>query len=83
VARAAARGLGVSHIQPEITRKGRVGDIRHCFADIRLASRVLGYKPGVTLAEGIVEVAEWVAGQTATDRVSAAGAELAVRGLTL
>jgi dTDP-L-rhamnose 4-epimerase len=83
VAAAAARALGVSHLEPEVTEKGRVGDIRHCFADIGLARRVLGYEPRVALEEGIVEVAEWVAGQTAHDRVSSASAELAARGLTL
>jgi len=83
VARIVGEALGVSHIEPTITDRGRVGDIRHCFADISRAERVLGYRPGVTLEEGVHEVAEWVLGQEATDRVSHASAELASRGLTL
>jgi len=83
VARTVADALGVPHIEPLVTEKGRVGDIRHCFADISLATRVLGYQPRVMLEDGITEVAEWVARQSATDRVSSAGAELASRGLTI
>ncbi len=37
--------LGKSHIEPEITGRFRVGDIRHCFADILLARELLGYRP--------------------------------------
>jgi dTDP-L-rhamnose 4-epimerase len=43
VARKMAAVLGREYIEPEVTGKYRVGDIRHCFADIRLARRVLGY----------------------------------------
>jgi dTDP-L-rhamnose 4-epimerase len=83
VARIVGEALGVAHIEPVVTEKGRVGDIRHCFADIGLAQRVLGYTPRVTLEDGVGEVADWVLGQVATDRVSHASAELAARGLTL
>ncbi len=75
--------LGVEHIRPEITGKYRVGDIRHCFADITLARRVLGYEPHVTLEDGLVELAEWLKGEVAFDRVADAHAELAARGLTV
>ena len=70
-------------IEPEICGKYRVGDIRHCYADISLAQRLLGYQPRVTLEEGIVELAEWLEGQVAHDRVAEASAELAARGLTV
>jgi len=83
VARTVAEALCVPHIEPLVTEKGRVGDIRHCFADISLAAKVLGYQPRVMLEDGITEVAEWVAGQSATDHVPSAGAELASRGLTI
>jgi dTDP-L-rhamnose 4-epimerase len=75
--------LGVEHIRPEITGKYRVGDIRHCFADISLARRLLGYEPRVSLEEGLTELAGWLEGQIAHDRVAEAQAELAVRGLTV
>lgn len=75
--------LGKEHIQPEISGKYRVGDIRHCFADISLARQVLGYQPQIGLEEGLTELAGWLEGQVAYDKVSEAGAELAVRGLTV
>ena len=75
--------LGKEHIEPEVTGKYRVGDIRHCFSDIGLAERVLGYRPEVTLEEGMTELAQWLEGQAATDRVEGAAAELAARGLTV
>src|SRR3954467_11639347 len=49
-----ASALGVQ-IEPEITGKYRAGDIRHCFADITAARRVLGYEPKVSFAAGIKE----------------------------
>jgi dTDP-L-rhamnose 4-epimerase len=77
------RGVLGSAVQPEVCGKYRVGDIRHCFADIALARRVLGYEPDVTLENGLVELAEWLEGQAADDRVAEASAELAARGLTV
>jgi dTDP-L-rhamnose 4-epimerase len=70
-------------IEPEITGKYRVGDIRHCFADIGLAQEILGYEPRVTLADGLVELAGWLEGQMAADKVSEAHKELAQRGLAI
>jgi dTDP-L-rhamnose 4-epimerase len=78
-----AKALNQDDIQAEVTGKYRMGDIRHCFADISQARQILGYSPQVALADGLVELADWVAGQTARDRVAEAGAELAVRGLTV
>ncbi len=78
-----ARVLGKEEIELDITGKYRVGDIRHCFADISLARDVLGYEPHVTIEEGLAELAEWLEGQVAHDRVEQASAELASRGLTV
>ncbi len=78
-----ARALGKPGITPDITGKYRVGDIRHCFADITKARTLLGYDPRVSLEEGLIEMAQWLEGQTATDHVDAARAELAKRGLTV
>jgi dTDP-L-rhamnose 4-epimerase len=75
--------LGKSHLRPEITGKYRVGDIRNCFADIRLAREVLGYAPRVALDDGIAELAAWLEGQIAVDRVSEARRALELRGLTV
>jgi dTDP-L-rhamnose 4-epimerase len=77
------RALGKENIEPEITGKYRIGDIRHCFADIGAARACLGYAPRVSLEDGILELAGWLDGRAATDRVEIASAELAERGLTL
>ncbi|MDR0182626.1 SDR family NAD(P)-dependent oxidoreductase [Lysobacter arvi] len=81
VADAMARALDVEELAPEITGQFRVGDIRHCFADIGLAREVLGYAPRMTLERGLAELVDWMQGQQAVDRVDAAAAELASRGL--
>jgi dTDP-L-rhamnose 4-epimerase len=83
IAERLARVTGRFDVEPEVTGEYRVGDIRHCFADIGLAREVLGYEPKVTLDDGMAELAEWLEGQTAEDRVESANGELAARGLTL
>ncbi|MEZ4865012.1 MAG: NAD-dependent epimerase/dehydratase family protein [Caldilineaceae bacterium] len=75
--------MGKQQLQPEITGKYRVGDIRHCFADISQARQILGYAPLIPLEVGIEQLAEWLAGQTATDKVAYAQVELATHGLTI
>jgi dTDP-L-rhamnose 4-epimerase len=70
-------------IDPQFEGKYRVGDVRHCFADISRARDDLGYTPEIRFKDGIEELAEWLARQTATDRAGVAAAELARRGLTL
>jgi dTDP-L-rhamnose 4-epimerase len=72
-----------SAIEPDICGKYRVGDIRHCFADITSARDVLGYVPGTLLEDGLVDLAEWLQSQAADDRVAEASRELAARGLTV
>jgi dTDP-L-rhamnose 4-epimerase len=75
--------LGLAgEIRPEITGKYRAGDIRHCFADISLARRVLGYSPKYRFADGIAELVDWLRSQTAEDRAAEAVQHLTVHGLT-
>jgi dTDP-L-rhamnose 4-epimerase len=83
IAERVAQVLGKEYLVPEVTGKYRVGDIRHCFADITLARSMLGYEPRVQLDDGLVELANWLEGQVAIDRVEEASAELAARGLTV
>ena len=83
IAEKMARVLGQEEVEPEIVGKCRVGDIRNCFADISLARQILGYRPRVSLEEGLVELAEWLDGQIAVDRVSDAAQELTSRGLAV
>lgn len=77
------RLLNCERIEPEITGNYRAGDIRHCFGDISSARTHLGYQPKVRFDEGLAELAQWLEGEIAVDRVSEAHAELTLRGLTL
>lgn len=80
IAERTAEALGAS-VEPQITGQHRIGDIRHCVADIGLARSVLGYDPRIELATGLGELAGWLATQTAIDRVEDMRAELARWGL--
>jgi dTDP-L-rhamnose 4-epimerase len=82
VAELLAAVLG-KRIEPEICGKYRVGDIRHCFADITRARTVLKFEPRVALEGGIIDLAAWLEGQAACDRVAEASEQLAARGLTV
>jgi dTDP-L-rhamnose 4-epimerase len=83
VAECIAGVLNKERLKPKTTGKYRVGDIRHCFADIGLARSLIGYYPAMDLQDGITDLAEWLEGQMADDRVENASAELDVRGLTI
>jgi dTDP-L-rhamnose 4-epimerase len=80
VARLLAAAMGKT-IDPEIAGKARVGDIRHCIADISLIRDRLGYAPRRDFSEGLAELAAWVAEQQAEDHVAQARRELEARGL--
>jgi len=76
-------------IVPTLTGRFRLGDARHCVADIRAASQALGYRPRVGLEEGMRELAGWLRSQAPPMRPSAsagaqarATAELQAFGLT-
>ncbi len=77
------RCLGSKTLEPEITGKYRVGDIRHCFADISRARKVLGWTPTVSLEQGLDDLAGWLDGQKTPDRNLEARQELAARGLMI
>jgi dTDP-L-rhamnose 4-epimerase len=81
VARDLAACMGRPDLKPQIMGKARTGDIRHCFADISLAGRVLGFRPRREFAAGVAELADWLARQRAEDRVAQACRELEARGL--
>jgi dTDP-L-rhamnose 4-epimerase len=86
IANAVIEAVGAS-VEPTITGNFRVGDIRHCFADISKAQRSLGYLPRVELRDGLRELAEWLLHSGARDRAQDnfihASNELSRRGLTL
>jgi len=78
-----AKILGKEDIKPEVTGECRLGDIRHCFADVGKARALLGFAPAVQLEPGMRELAQWLEGQVADDLVDQARAELRQRGLTI
>jgi len=81
IATTLARALGAS-LEPEVRNEYRAGDIRHCFGDPARARDALGWTPVTDFAAGMAELVEWLAGQSAVDRVDEATAALARRGLT-
>ncbi len=83
IAELMGEAVGRPDLTPEVVGKYRVGDVRHCVADISKARRALGYEPQVALRDGLAELAGWLETQTAEDRVEQAGHELAARGLTV
>ncbi len=83
IARQMGRAMGKEQIEPVITGEYRVGDIRHCFADISRARQKLGYEPAVSFEQGLDELAAWMKRQSADDRVDGAYRELTSRGLTV
>lgn len=83
VATKMARVLDGEELEPQITGRYRMGDIRNCFADISRARKILGYEPRVDFEDGLRELAEWLEGQPAEDRVAEASRELSARGLTV
>ena len=65
-----------------VTGNFRVGDIRHCYADLTMAEKVLGFQPKVNVDEGIARFCGWVMTQPVMEDKSAqAMAELAKLGL--
>jgi dTDP-L-rhamnose 4-epimerase len=83
LAQSMAWALGCEKIQAEISGKYRMGDVRHCFADISRARALIGFKPQVRLEHGIVELANWLEGQQPEDHFDRAAEELTSRGLTV
>ena len=81
VAELLAKALG-KDMEPIITQKFRAGDIRHCYADISKARRLLGYEPQMTHEQGFRELAEWLGGQEAEDKAERMLKELSTYGLT-
>jgi dTDP-L-rhamnose 4-epimerase len=76
-----SRRLTGGEIEPETRNQFRAGDIRHCFADVGKARRLLGFEPRVPLEEGLDDLLAWVRGQTAEDRFAQVEQELVSKAL--
>jgi dTDP-L-rhamnose 4-epimerase len=62
----------------QVTGDFRVGDIRHCYADLTKARTMLGFEPAVDITTGMGRFVRWVLGQDIVEDLSA----LAQRQLT-
>ncbi|HEY1939644.1 MAG TPA: NAD-dependent epimerase/dehydratase family protein [Candidatus Angelobacter sp.] len=71
-----------SKIAAEMTQKYRAGDVRHCFADISAAKKLLGYTPQVRFRDGLKDLVQWLCSQQPQDRAAEAAAQLTEFGLT-
>ena len=82
VAKLLAEALNLN-IEPYISNRYRKGDVRHCYADISKARRLLGYEPRIPLNEGLKELAQWAIEERwgAKDRFEESLKELEERGL--
>lgn len=80
VAQTIAAGLG-KDVEPEIVSQYRAGDIRHCYADTRLAEERLGFRSDIAFEDGMRDLLAWLEGQEAVDGADAAREALVARGL--
>ncbi|MBN1515279.1 SDR family NAD(P)-dependent oxidoreductase [Candidatus Sumerlaeota bacterium] len=81
LARMLSEKITGGNIEPEITKRFRSGDVRHCFADTKQARDWLGFYAQVALEDGIDELVESVRAQTPPDRRDEAHDELQKHGL--
>lgn len=71
---------GTNH-QPQITHKFRVGDVRHCFADISKIKSKLDFESMVPLKEELKLLSEWSKNEESTDKVDHMKDQLESKGL--
>jgi dTDP-L-rhamnose 4-epimerase len=83
VAELLSKIMGRQGVKPLITGKYRAGDIRHCYANIDCARQMIGYRPRVSLADGLSELFDWLTVQKPEDHVERVFMELTERGLTI
>lgn len=80
IAQKLAKLLG-KNIQPDITKKFRSGDIRHCVSDIGKIRKTFGFRPEWDFERGMKELMEWSQSQTAEDKFETVTKELRSKGL--
>lgn len=69
-------------VKVEISGQFRLGDIRHNFASLDKARKVLGFEPTVTLEDGLRQFVAWVQGESIQrDRYEESLQELKEKGL--
>ncbi|MCB0509679.1 MAG: SDR family NAD(P)-dependent oxidoreductase [Bacteroidetes bacterium] len=71
-----------SPLRARVLEEYRMGDIRHCYADISKL-KALGYEPKVDFEMGVKELVSWVGKQKAVDSFDRMKTTLTERGLTI
>ncbi len=68
--------------EPEVTGQYRLGDIRHCYADLSMITSILGFKPEIDLDDGLLEFVNWALSQPLPeDGLDKANSELKIRNM--
>jgi len=81
VAKTLCRNYGIE-VPINISGNYRLGDIRHNYADISLAQRILGYEPKWSFDTGIKQFTDWVNRQEVQeDKYQASIEEMKAKGL--
>lgn len=71
-----------SNSEIQVSGEFRIGDIRHCYADLARAQALLGYAPSISFEEGVERFVGWVRTQPlVVDRSREAQTELSAHGL--
>lgn len=80
IAKILADIYGRPDLQPDVTKRYRSGDIRHCYGD---SSKInaLGWNYRIGVKDGLTELVEWSRGVEASDKLEAAQEELKARGM--
>lgn len=65
----------------QINKQFRKNDIRHCFANVSKAKKILGWELKVSLEQGLKELIEWSSKEKADDKFTQAQKELHQKGL--
>ncbi len=73
--------LSGKNIAPVITEQYRKGDIRHCFANIEKAQRLLGYAPKHNFRNGMQDILSFAETAPSQDLFNTAKEQLHTRGL--
>jgi len=81
VAKTLVENYGIS-VPIKVTGAFRMGDIRHNYADLTKAERLIGFKPSIQFSEGINRFTNWVDTQAVQkDNYDLSIAQLKERGL--
>jgi dTDP-L-rhamnose 4-epimerase len=65
----------------KVNQEFRKNDIRHCFANIKKAQKLLGWQPKISLEKGFKELVDWGNKEKAVDKFNSAEQILKNKGL--